>query len=137
MPYGEKAGNYQSKRVFQSLWALKQAFGSTLMSMQKDLIVVFSTAPSDKSELLARKLVDKRIVACVNVVPVRSYYRWKGDFCDEQEHLLIAKTTRENAEKVIEAIKDLHPYEVPEIIALPVIDGYLPYREWVTQETQR
>jgi len=106
------------------------------MSMQKDLIVVFSTAPLDKSELLARMLVEKRIVACVNIVPVRSYYRWKGDFCDEQEHLLIAKTTRENAEKVIEAIKDLHPYEVPEIIALPVIDGYPPYREWVTQETQ-
>jgi periplasmic divalent cation tolerance protein len=106
------------------------------MSMQKDLIVVFSTAPSDKSELLARMLVEKRIVACVNVVPVRSYYRWKGEFCDEQEHLLIAKTTRENAEKVIEAIKGIHPYEVPEIIALPVIDGYLPYREWVIQETR-
>ena len=106
------------------------------MSMPKDLIVVFSTAPSDKSEFLARMLVEKRIVACVNVVPVRSYYRWKGDFCDEQEHLLIAKTIKENAEKVIEAMKDLHPYEVPEIIALPVIDGYLPYREWVTLETQ-
>jgi periplasmic divalent cation tolerance protein len=106
------------------------------MSLQKDIIVVFSTAPSDKSELLARMLVEKRIVACVNVVPVRSYYRWKGDFCDEQEHLLIAKTTRENSKKVIEAIKDLHPYEVPEIIALPVIDGYLPYREWVVQETR-
>ena len=107
------------------------------MSMQKDLIVVFSTAPLDKSELLARMLVEKRIVACVNIVPVRSYYRWKGDFCDEQEHLLIAKTTRENVGKVIEAIKDLHPYEVPEIIALPVINGYLPYLEWVNEETQR
>jgi len=105
------------------------------MSMQKDIIVVFSTAPPDKSELLARMLVGKRLVACVNIVPVRSCYRWKGEFCDEQEHLLIAKTTRENAGKVIEAIKDLHPYQVPEIIALPVITGYLPYLDWVTEET--
>jgi len=106
------------------------------MSMQKDLIVVFSTAPSDKSELLARMLVGNHAVACVNVVPVRSYYRWKGEFCDEQEHLLIAKTTKEKAGEVIAALKSLHPYEVPEIIALPVIDGYLPYLEWVTQETR-
>ena len=106
------------------------------MSMQKDIIVVFSTAPSDKSELLARMLVRKRAVACVNVVPVRSYYRWKGEFCDEQEHLLIAKTTKEKAGEVIAALKSLHPYEMPEIIALPVIDGYLPYLEWVTQETR-
>jgi periplasmic divalent cation tolerance protein len=106
------------------------------MSMQKDIILVFSTAPQDKSELLARMLIEKRVVACVNVVPVRSYYRWKGEFCDEQEHLLIAKTTMEKAEEVIAAIKNLHPYEVPEIIALPVIDGYLPYLEWVTKETR-
>jgi periplasmic divalent cation tolerance protein len=105
------------------------------MSMQKDIIVVFSTAPSDKSELLARMLIEKHVVACVNVVPVRSYYRWKGEFCDEQEHLLIAKTTREKAGEVIAAIKGLHPYEVPEIIALPVIAGYLPYLEWVNEET--
>lgn len=106
------------------------------MNMQKDIIVVFSTAPADKSALLARMLIKKRIVACVNVIPVRSYYRWKGEFCDEQEHLLIAKTIKEKAGEVIAAIKDLHPYEVPEIIALPVIDGYLPYVEWITQETQ-
>jgi periplasmic divalent cation tolerance protein len=103
--------------------------------MHKDIIVVFSTAPPDKSELLAQTLVGKRLVACVNIVPVRSYYRWKGEFCDEQEHLLIAKTTKEKAGKVIGAIKDLHPYEVPEIIALPVIAGYLPYLDWVTEET--
>jgi periplasmic divalent cation tolerance protein len=113
----------------------KRAVGSMVMSMQKDIIVVFSTAPQDKSALLARLLVEKRVVACVNIVPVRSYYRWKGEFCSEQEDLLIAKTTKEKAGEVIAAIKDLHPYEVPEIIALPVIDGYLPYLEWVNKET--
>ena len=106
------------------------------MNTQKDIIVVFSTAPSDKSAELARLLIEKRVVACVNVVPVHSYYHWNGEFCSEPEHLLIAKTTREKARDVIAMIKSNHPYEVPEIIALPVIDGYLPYPEWVHLETR-
>jgi periplasmic divalent cation tolerance protein len=105
------------------------------MSRPGEIIVVFSTVSPDKSELLAKNLLDSRVVACVNVMPVRSFYRWKGESCDEQEHLLIAKTTSEKAEEVITAIKSLHPYEVPEIIVLPVTNGYPPYLEWVHQET--
>jgi periplasmic divalent cation tolerance protein len=106
------------------------------MSEAKEIIVVFSTVPRDKSASLARMLIDLRLVACVNVVPVRSYYRWKGVFCDEEEDLLIIKTAKEKTGEVIAAIKTDHPYELPEIIALPVIDGHLPYLEWVHQETQ-
>jgi periplasmic divalent cation tolerance protein len=113
----------------------KRAVGSRFMSTQKDIIVVFSTTPSDKSAELARLLVEKRVVACVNVVPVHSYYHWNGGFCSEPEHLLIAKTTKKKAQEVIATIKSNHPYEVPEIIALPVFDGYLPYLEWVHKET--
>lgn len=105
------------------------------MSVQKEIIVVFSTAPCDKSAYLARMLIDQHAVACVNVVPVRSYYRWKDEFCDEKEDLLIIKTTKEKAGEVTAAIKIHHPYELPEIIALPVIDGYPPYLEWVHRET--
>jgi periplasmic divalent cation tolerance protein len=105
------------------------------MSLADEIIVVFSTASPDKSGSLAKMLVDQRIVACVNVVPVRSYYRWKGEFCEEQEHLLIAKTTKDKSGEVIAAIKSQHPYEVPEIVVLPVIYGYPPYLEWVRQET--
>ena len=105
------------------------------MSVQKEIIVVFSTAPCDKSASLARMLIDQHAVACVNVVPVRSYYRWKDEFCDEKEDLLIIKTTKEKAGEVTAAIKIHHPYELPEIIALPVIDGYPPYLEWVHRET--
>lgn len=106
------------------------------LSMPKEIIVVFSTAPQDTSASLARILIEQRVVACVNVVPVRSCYRWKGEFCDEGEDLLIMKTTKEKAGDVIAAIKAHHPYELPEIIALPVIDGYNPYLEWVEQEMQ-
>lgn len=97
--------------------------------------MVFSTVSPDKSGLLAKNLLDMRVVACVNVMPVRSYYRWKGESCDEPEHLLIAKTTKEKADEVIRAIKSLHPYELPEIIVIPVMDGFPPYLEWVHQET--
>jgi periplasmic divalent cation tolerance protein len=105
------------------------------MNPSGEIIMVFSTVSPDKSGLLAKNLLDMRVVACVNVMPVRSYYRWKGESCDEPEHLLIAKTTKEKADEVIRAIKSLHPYELPEIIVIPVMDGFPPYLEWVHQET--
>jgi periplasmic divalent cation tolerance protein len=105
------------------------------MNPSGEIIVVFSTVSPDKSELLVKNLLEMRVVACVNVIPVRSYYRWKGESCNEPEHLLIAKTTKEKADEVIRAIKSLHPYEVPEIIVLPVMNGYIPYLDWVHQET--
>jgi periplasmic divalent cation tolerance protein len=107
------------------------------MTVAKEITVIFSTAPCDKSASLARVLIEKHLVACVNVVTVRSYYQWKGEYCDEEEHLLVIKTPREKAGEVIAEIKTQHPYELPEIIVLPVIDGYPPYLEWVHEETQR
>ena len=105
------------------------------MSTSTDVIVVFCTAPPSASSDLARMLLDRRLVACVNMVPVRSCYRWKGEFCDEEEQLLIMKTTVAKTDELIAAIKAQHPYEVPEIITLPVMAGYLPYLEWVHGET--
>jgi periplasmic divalent cation tolerance protein len=107
-----------------------------MMGMPAQTVVIISTAPPAESTAMARALLDRRLVACVNVIPVRSFYRWKGEFCDDQEHLLIAKTTEEKATDVIAAIKAMHPYEVPEIIAVPVIAGHAPYLEWVHQETR-
>ena len=102
----------------------------------RDICVIYSTAPPSESATLARSLINKNLVACVNITPVRSLYRWKGEFCDDEEHLLIIKTRRELAEAVINAIKEEHPYEVPEIIALPVIAGSVPYLDWVYEETK-
>ncbi|WP_321506438.1 divalent-cation tolerance protein CutA [uncultured Methanoregula sp.] len=102
----------------------------------RDICVLYSTVPPNRSADLAKRLLEKNLVACVNITPVRSLYRWKGEACDEDEHLLIIKTRRELAEQVIRALKDMHPYEVPEIIALPVLAGYAPYLEWVHRETR-
>jgi periplasmic divalent cation tolerance protein len=100
------------------------------------ICVIYSTAPSSHAAGLARSLIEKNLVACVNITPVRSLYRWEGEFCDDDEHLLIIKTSHDRAEAVIRAIKAEHPYELPEIIVLPVSDGYMPYIDWVKAETR-
>ena len=66
-----------------------------------EICVIFSTVPASKSRDIARALLDRHLVACVNMTPVRSWYRWKGEFCDDGEHLLILKTRKELAETVI------------------------------------
>ena len=103
---------------------------------KQEICVVYSTVPPDKSAAIAEKLLGSSLVACVNIVPVRSLYRWKGENCDDSEHLLIIKTRRSLADDVIRAVRMVHPYEVPEIIALPVIAGHAPYIAWVYGETQ-
>jgi len=101
------------------------------------VIVVFSTFPSeDKAAEVARTLVSAQLAACVNLVPaVRSIYRWHGEICDERETLAIVKTTRERFEALRERLIALHPYEVPEVIALSVDGGHAPYLAWVAGET--
>ena len=97
------------------------------------VIVVFSTFPSeDKAADIARTLVSEQLCACVNLVPpVRSIYRWQHEICDERETLAIIKTTRERFDALKARLIALHPYEVPEVIALPVEAGHEPYLDWV------
>jgi periplasmic divalent cation tolerance protein len=102
---------------------------------KQDICVILSTVPPDQSGAMAEKLLGSSLVACVNILPVRSLYRWKGESCDDNEHLLIVKTRHDLANEVIRAIRMMHPYEVPEIIALPVIAGHTPYIDWVYGET--
>ncbi len=105
------------------------------MSAATDIIVVFCTVPGKESPSLVQMLIEERVAACVSTIPVRSCYRWNGEVCNEEEHLLIVKTTQGRKNDLIAAIKAQHPYLVPEIIALPVLAGYLPYLEWVRRET--
>jgi len=107
-----------------------------VMEPSPEIVVILCTAPHAESESLACMLVDRRLVACVNLIPVQSCYRWKGEFCKDEEDLLLAKTTQEKASEVIAAIKAMHSYDIPEIIALPVIAGHAPYLQWVVNETR-
>lgn len=83
-------------------------------------------------------LVDERLAACVNLVPgARSIYRWQGQLCDEVETLAIVKTTTERVDELTARLVSLHPYEVPEVIAVPISAGYAPYLAWIAAETDK
>ena len=100
-------------------------------------IVVLSTVPDAKTgQKIARKLVEQRLAACVTISELReSIYWWRGNIEQEQEHLLIIKTKKSLYSKLEEEILTLHPYDVPEIIALPVTAGNGKYLEWLSTET--
>ncbi|HLM98300.1 MAG TPA: divalent-cation tolerance protein CutA [Bryobacteraceae bacterium] len=101
-----------------------------------DKIVVFSTASSaEEAEKIARGLVNERLAACVNLVPaIRSIYRWQGKIEDSQEVLLIIKSSRERFDALRTLLEKLHSYEVPEVIAMPVVDGARNYLNWMDGE---
>jgi periplasmic divalent cation tolerance protein len=101
-----------------------------------DKIVVLSTcASTEEAQRVARALVEKRLAACVNVMPgIRSVYRWKEAIKDEEEVLLLIKTSRALLEELREEIERLHSYEVPEVIALSVVDGSERYLAWMNRE---
>lgn len=99
--------------------------------------LVLSTIDSrEAAEQIAHHIVEERLAACVNIISdITSVYRWKGALERASESLMVIKTTRERLPQLIERIKELHTYELPEVIALPIEDGYPPYLEWIVSET--
>lgn len=97
--------------------------------------IVLSTAGSrEEAEKIGNALVERRLAACVNIVPqVKSIYRWKGKVEQAEEVLLIIKTTAERFAGVRDAIQGLHSYELPECVCLAVEDGSEEYLEWIDQ----
>jgi len=102
-----------------------------------DVLVVFVTVgDGDEALTIGRTLVEEKLVACVNMVPqIRSIYWWKEEVCDEQEVLLVLKTSASRFDSLQSRIRELHSYEVPEIIALPVERGLPEYLDWVIENT--
>lgn len=102
-----------------------------------EYIVIFTTLPNaEHAENLAQSLVENRLVACVNILPqMSSIYRWQGKLEKGQEHLLIVKTRQARCDEVIEAIRSQHPYELAEIIALPIAAGLPGYLSWIDECT--
>jgi uncharacterized protein involved in tolerance to divalent cations len=102
-----------------------------------DYIVVFITASSEKEgEKIASALLKEKLAACVNMIgDIKSTFRWKGQISTEDEVLLIAKTKDILFESLKKRVLELHSYEVPEIIALPILAGFEKYLEWIKKET--
>jgi periplasmic divalent cation tolerance protein len=103
-----------------------------------DTLLVISNLPDRATaDRVAQALVERRLAACVNILaPCRSVYRWEGAVESAEEHPVLIKTTAERYAAVEEAIRGLHPYEVPEIIALPLAAGLPGYLQWVADETR-
>ena len=101
-----------------------------------DKIVVLSTcASAEEADKIARRLVEARLAACVNVLPgARSFYRWQGAIENASEWLLIIKSSRQRFGSLRAELERLHSYEVPEIVALPIVDGSLNYLHWLEGE---
>ena len=100
-------------------------------------LLVLSTCPDAESAgRIARALVEERLAACVNrLAGVDSTYHWQGKVLEEREVLLVIKTRRERFDALRDRLLELHPHEVPELVALEIPDGYRPYLDWIAAET--
>jgi periplasmic divalent cation tolerance protein len=109
---------------------------ASVVSGGEALLVLITTASRQEAEDIARRLVEDRLAACVNIVPhVRSLFWWENKLSEEDEILLIVKTRRSRFSALVLRVKALHSYSVPEIIALPIVEGHASYLQWIEDST--
>jgi len=94
-------------------------------------LIITTTADKNTAKTIAKVLIEKRLAACVQMFPIESMYPWKGNICDEIEIILFIKTNSYFFERVKKAIKEIHNYEVPEIIQIPITNGLPEYLKWI------
>jgi periplasmic divalent cation tolerance protein len=105
--------------------------------VSEPLVVLTTVARAEDAESIAREMVERRLAACVNVLPaVTSVYRWQGEVTREAEHLLLMKTQRDRFEALRERLVEIHPYETPEVVALPVVAGHPAYLRWIAESLE-
>jgi periplasmic divalent cation tolerance protein len=102
-----------------------------------DYVFVLTTLPADAdARAFARRLVELRLAACVNLLPpMESVYRWEGDIEEEPERQVVIKTTRQRVPALWDGVRDLHPYDIPEFVVLPIVDGNDAYLRWIGEST--
>jgi periplasmic divalent cation tolerance protein len=105
--------------------------------MTPEYVVVLTTLPANADAAgFARQLVEERLAACVNLLPMMdSIYRWEGRVEQDTERQLVLKTSRDRVPALWDRVRELHPYEIPEFVVLPVIDGNDAYLRWVGEST--
>ena len=97
-------------------------------------IVMVTASSQQEAESIAAALIQAKLAACVSITPTRSIYTWKGEVYDTEEWQLVIKTDLDQFERLEAKVKSIHSYEVPEIIALPIIKGYQPYLQWISEQ---
>jgi periplasmic divalent cation tolerance protein len=103
--------------------------------MSERLVVLMTAGSQEEADRIANALVTKMLAACVNVLPgVTSVYRWEGELQRDQEWLLVVKSTRDVLDDLVQCVQAIHSYDLPEVIALPVVGGSEAYLRWVDSE---
>ncbi len=97
-------------------------------------VVMVTAASRDEAEAIAQNLIASKLAACVSIMPIRSIYTWQGEVHNEEEWQLLIKTDLALFETLEAKIREFHSYEVPEIIALPILNGSAPYLGWISQQ---
>ena len=99
--------------------------------------LILTNVPPDQATSVAKTLVDEKLAACVNILPIQSVYRWEGEICEEEERTLFIKTSANTVAQLKDRLQNLHPYELPEIIGFDVStkDSLMEYIRWVEDET--
>ena len=100
-------------------------------------VVLVTVASSEQGKIIANALVRDKLAACVNIFPIESVYMWQGEVNRDLEHQLIIKTDLNKFSELAQKIKTLHDYEVPEIIALPIVTGSKPYLHWLGENLKK
>jgi periplasmic divalent cation tolerance protein len=102
--------------------------------MSETMVVLVTAPTAEKAAEIARVLVEEKLAACGNVLPgIRSIYRWQGEIHEDSEALLLLKVPRKRLQELSDRVVKLHPYEVPEVVALPIEGGSERYIDWIVQ----
>jgi periplasmic divalent cation tolerance protein len=106
------------------------------MTQQHEYCIVLSTAGNEHNrQQIINGLLAGELAACIQTMPIHSHYVWQGNVCHEEEWLLVIKTRRDLYPDVESKIIELHDYDVPQVVQVPIIDGFNPYLTWLSQST--
>jgi periplasmic divalent cation tolerance protein len=112
--------------------------GDSLETSSATQRILMTTLPDeDQARDIAKALVTQKLAACINILPMMtSIYEWEGKVEQGEEHLLLIKTEQQSIEAIQNVILDVHPYELPEIVVVPIVGGYEPYLKWISESVQ-
>ncbi len=106
--------------------------------MSEYIVILVTASTAKEAETIAEDLVASRLAACGNIIPgIRSIFHWKDEVQKEEETLLVLKSRADLFDRIEQRVRELHSYEVPEIIALPILRGSPPYLAWLSEETDK
>lgn len=103
------------------------------MEPNEPVILLSTTAPG-LAAMIAQTLITERHAACVNIIRCQSVYRWKGELCRDEEDLMVVKTGKHKIPDLMSKVRELHSYELPEMVVIPIVGGYPPYLDWLNRE---